>query len=106
MNKASVSPVGWPTRVFHSMNSRRCSTKSLPIASVSDLRVLRLTRVVFKHDRLRSTSLQRRAASSATRNPVDTPWRFKTPKKLWIYCGVGLRRTTSGTGKDGKGLWN
>jgi len=33
---------------------------------------------------------------------VDTPWRFKTPKKLWKYCGVGLQRTTSGTGKDGK----
>jgi len=33
---------------------------------------------------------------------VDTPWRFKTPKKLWKYCGVGLQRTASGTGKDGK----
>lgn len=33
---------------------------------------------------------------------VDTPWRFKTPKKLWKYCGVGLVRHTSGTGKDGK----
>ena len=33
---------------------------------------------------------------------VDTPWRFKTKKKLCMYCGVGLRRTTSGTGKDGK----
>jgi transposase len=33
---------------------------------------------------------------------VDTPWRFKTPKKLWKYCGVGLQRRTSGTGRDGK----
>lgn len=33
---------------------------------------------------------------------VDTPWRFKTPKKLWKYCGVGLQRTASGTGKNGK----
>ena len=33
---------------------------------------------------------------------TDTPWRFKTPKKLWKYFGVGLQRTTSGTGKDGK----
>jgi transposase len=33
---------------------------------------------------------------------LDTPWRFKTPKKLWKYCGLGLRRTSSGTGKDGR----
>jgi transposase len=33
---------------------------------------------------------------------VDTPWRFKTPQKLWKYCGVGLQRTASGTGRDGK----
>lgn len=33
---------------------------------------------------------------------VDTPWRFQTKRKLWKYCGVGLQRTTSGTGKDGK----
>ena len=33
---------------------------------------------------------------------ADTPWRFKTPKKLWKYFGVGLQRTASGTGKNGK----
>ena len=33
---------------------------------------------------------------------LDTPWRFKTPKKLWKYCGLGLRRTTSGTDKNGR----
>ena len=33
---------------------------------------------------------------------LDTPWRFKTPKKLWKYCGLGLRRTASGTDKKGR----
>jgi transposase len=33
---------------------------------------------------------------------ADTPWRFDTPNKLCRYFGVGLRRTASGTGKDGK----
>lgn len=33
---------------------------------------------------------------------LDTPWRFKTPKKLWKYCGVGLLRATSGTDKKGR----
>ena len=32
---------------------------------------------------------------------LDTPWRFKTPKKLFKYCGIGLKRTASGTDKDG-----
>ncbi len=26
---------------------------------------------------------------------LNTPWRFKTPKKLWKYCGLGLRRNTT-----------
>ena len=33
---------------------------------------------------------------------LDTPWRFQTPKKLWKYCGVGLKRTASGTDKHGR----
>jgi len=33
---------------------------------------------------------------------LDTPWRFKTPKKLWKYCGLGLQRTASGTDKQGR----
>ncbi len=33
---------------------------------------------------------------------ADTPWRFETKKKLTKYFGVGLQRTASGTGKDGK----
>jgi transposase len=33
---------------------------------------------------------------------LDTPWRFKQKNKLWKYCGVGLRRTTSGTDRKGK----
>jgi transposase len=33
---------------------------------------------------------------------LDTPWRFATPKKLWKYCGVGLKRTASGTDKQGR----
>ena len=33
---------------------------------------------------------------------ADTPWRFDTPKKLCKYFGVGLQRTASGTGKNGK----
>ena len=33
---------------------------------------------------------------------LDTPWRFKTPKKLCKYCGLGLRRTASGTDKYGR----
>jgi transposase len=32
---------------------------------------------------------------------LDTPWRFRGPKALWKYCGVGLVRDTSG--KDRKG---
>ena len=32
---------------------------------------------------------------------LDTPWRFKTPKKLWKYCGIGLRRFASGSDKNG-----
>lgn len=33
---------------------------------------------------------------------LDTPWRFATPKKLWKYCGVGLKRTASGTDRKGR----
>lgn len=33
---------------------------------------------------------------------LDTPWRFGTPKKLWKYCGIGLKRTASGTDKKGR----
>jgi transposase len=33
---------------------------------------------------------------------LDTPWRFKTQKKLWKYCGLGLKRTASGTDKRGR----
>lgn len=33
---------------------------------------------------------------------LDTPWRFKTPKKLWKYCGVGLKRFASGTDNQGR----
>ena len=33
---------------------------------------------------------------------LDTPWRFGTPKKLWKYCGIGLKRTASGTDKRGR----
>lgn len=32
---------------------------------------------------------------------LDTPWRFKTTKKLWKYCGVGLQRIASGSDKSG-----
>jgi len=33
---------------------------------------------------------------------LDTPWRFKTHKKLWKYCGMGLKRISSGTDKRGR----
>jgi transposase len=33
---------------------------------------------------------------------LDTPWRFKTSKKLWKYCGVGLRRFASGSDNQGR----
>jgi transposase len=33
---------------------------------------------------------------------LDTPWRFGGPKKLWKYCGLGLRRVASGTDKRGR----
>ncbi len=33
---------------------------------------------------------------------LDTPWRFKTPQKLWKYCGVGLERTSSGKDRWGR----
>ncbi len=32
---------------------------------------------------------------------LDTPWRFDSPKKLYRYCGVGLRRWASGSNDDG-----
>jgi transposase len=33
---------------------------------------------------------------------LDTPWRFATAKKLYKYCGLGLKRATSGTDNKGK----
>jgi transposase len=33
---------------------------------------------------------------------LDTPWRFGSFKKLCKYCGLGLKRTTSGTDKNGR----
>jgi len=33
---------------------------------------------------------------------LDTPWRFGSCKKLWKYCGVGLKRFASGSDKEGR----
>jgi transposase len=33
---------------------------------------------------------------------LDTPFRFVTEKKLYKYCGLGLKRSTSGTDKKGR----
>lgn len=33
---------------------------------------------------------------------LDTPWRFDSPKKLWKYCGIGLKRFASGSDKNGE----
>ncbi|MFQ5590541.1 MAG: transposase [Phycisphaerae bacterium] len=33
---------------------------------------------------------------------VDSPWRFKTVRKLWTYAGLGLQRNKSGMPKAGK----
>ncbi|MFC1783494.1 transposase [Planctomycetota bacterium] len=33
---------------------------------------------------------------------LDCPWRFGSPKKLWKYCGIGLKRFTSGSDKLGR----
>jgi transposase len=33
---------------------------------------------------------------------LDTPWRFRSPKALWKYCGLGLQRTQSGTDARGR----
>jgi transposase len=33
---------------------------------------------------------------------LDTPWRFASERKLYKYCGLGLKRRTSGTDKNGK----
>lgn len=33
---------------------------------------------------------------------LDTPWRFGSEKKLRKYCGLGLKRTASGTDKNGR----
>jgi transposase len=33
---------------------------------------------------------------------LDTPFRFASEKKLYKYCGLGLKRTTSGTDKQGR----
>jgi len=32
---------------------------------------------------------------------IDTPFRFKTAKKLWRYCGVGLIQSSSGKDREG-----
>lgn len=32
---------------------------------------------------------------------MDTPFRFKSPKQVWKYCGVGLLRTSSGKTAQG-----
>src|SRR6185436_11727460 len=32
---------------------------------------------------------------------VDTPWRFASKQALWKYLGIGLTRTTSGSGFEG-----
>jgi transposase len=32
----------------------------------------------------------------------DTPWRFRSPKAICKYCGVGLLRTSSGTDRRGQ----
>jgi transposase len=29
---------------------------------------------------------------------IDTPWRFKSKRALWKYCGIGLERRRSGNG--------
>lgn len=31
---------------------------------------------------------------------LDTPWRFRSPKALWKYLGIGLNRRHSGTGPE------
>jgi transposase len=33
---------------------------------------------------------------------LDTPWRFSSPKKLWKYCGVGLKQFASGSDAQGR----
>ena len=33
---------------------------------------------------------------------LDTPWRFHSPKALWKYCGVGLKRFASGSDNEGR----
>ena len=33
---------------------------------------------------------------------LDTPWRFSTPKKLWKYCGIGLKQFASGSDAQGQ----
>jgi len=33
---------------------------------------------------------------------LDTPWRFGSVKKLWKYCGLGLKHRASGTDKNGR----
>ena len=33
---------------------------------------------------------------------LDTPWMFGSPKRLWRYCGVGLKRCASGSDKYGR----
>jgi transposase len=34
---------------------------------------------------------------------LDTPWRFgNNPHKLWVYCGVGLQRSSSGKDRFGR----
>lgn len=33
---------------------------------------------------------------------LDTPWRFRSAKALWKYCGIGLQKFQTGTGRDGR----
>lgn len=33
---------------------------------------------------------------------MDTPWRFRSRKKRWKYCGVGLQRTATGSDRSGR----
>jgi len=33
---------------------------------------------------------------------LETPWRFRAKAALWRYCGLGLKRRTSGTDRQGR----
>jgi transposase len=38
--------------------------------------------------------------ASTLRVYLDTPWRFRSPKALWKYLGIGLQRSRSGNGPE------